>query len=610
MKRKDLIFPIIVLFALSVNAQEAMVKIDPLLDVFLERNVNANKQMELFVQGSPNAIKDFTRTHGGIFKRSVGNVSAIRIPISAVRDLAALDQVDGFEFSLTPGHVLNDSMKVNNHVIQVHNGDAPLQLSFKGNDVVVGVIDSGIELDHPDFQDADGNTRVMKLWDQTYPFDAGLTPAAYGYGQAWDSTMINAGQCPHEDQQGFFGHGSTVTGTAAGNGLATGAYGGVAQNSDMLIVSNALTSPNWYSTVVDAVEWIFNEADALGKPCVINISLGSYYGSHDGLDAAALMIDDLITQSTGRAVVCAAGNSGRFPNYHLRSDVTVDTNFTWFEYLGNTQLGYGAAWFDLWTDTADFNNVHFAMGADKVTPYYSFRGKTNFYNIQDALNTTLRDSIWSGNGDLIGPVEWFAQLRGGQYFMRVIVKQPDSTEYNFRFISTGNGAFDVWSHGIFGSSTMTIDLPDPSEFPDIVKYVMPDKEQSIVDSWACSPNVITVANYVGEVDYIDYNGDLQTVNGVENEIAEASSSGPTRDGRIKPDIAATGDVTLSSGPLDFLQTLITNEPYKVAPGGFHFRGGGTSIASPVVAGAVALYFEKMQQCDQSRGNGRHFEQCG
>lgn len=582
---------IIGLFLCSAIFAQQERMLDPLLDAYLQRNEHTGSMLELFVHGNVQQVRAFTEAKGGIFKRTVKGVSAVRIPVNAVREMAALDAVDGFEFSLDQGHVLNDSMKVHNRIVQIHTGQAPLQLPFDGSGTLVGVIDSGIELLHPDFQNSDGSTRVMKLWDQNLPISSN-TPAAYGYGQVWDSTGINAGQCPHVDQVGYFGHGSTVTGTAAGNGLATGTHGGAAPGADLLIVSNDLTSPNWHATVVDAVEWIFTEADALGKPCVINISLGSYYGSHDGLDAAALMIDDLINEQPGRAVVCAAGNSGGLPAYHLRTEVDADTSFTWFKYRSGTQFGYGAATFELWADTVDFNNVRFAFAADQETPSYEFLGRTDYYDVEDALITGFVDTLKNNNGDVICPILCLATLRGAQYRVQVIYKQPTPNDLNFRFETTGSGAFDVWSTSVLGTSDMVSSIPSVGDFPPIEHYVLPDVAQSMVSSWACSPRVLTVGNYYNETDYLDMNGNPQTVGGTEGDLVFSSSSGPTRDGRIKPDLAATGDVTFSSGPLDFLQTLIDTEPHKVAPGGFHFRGGGTSIAAPGVTGAVALFFEK------------------
>ena len=159
----------------------------------------------------------------------------------------------------------------------------------------------------------------------------------------------------------------------------------------------------------------------------------------------------------------------------------------------------------------------------------------------------------------------------------------------------------MWSMAAAGWSNMvpnaTATLPTPAQFPAIANYVLPDRDQHITDSWTCSPHVITVANYRNETGYLAYDGSWQQGTGiVEGEITASSSKGPTRDDRIKPDIAAPGDITFSPYPLASLAIMINNaDVIKVAPGGMHIRGGGTSAASPHVAGAVALYLQKCPQ---------------
>src|SRR5690606_26480683 len=98
----------------------------------------------------------------------------------------------------------------------------------------------------------------------------------------------------------------------------------------------------------DAIDFIFTKAAALGKPAVVNLSLGDYFGSHDGLDAPTLFTDQLLEESPGRAIVAAAGNSGNLGNYHLAYDIPeADTAFTWFKYNSSAQ----AVYFELWADT-------------------------------------------------------------------------------------------------------------------------------------------------------------------------------------------------------------------------------------------------------------------
>ncbi|MBL8001001.1 MAG: S8 family peptidase [Flavobacteriales bacterium] len=584
------------LVALSATAQRPS-KLNLQLENYLARPHAAGAELDLFVRGEEQGIAAAVKEQGGRVKLVMDGLVSASVPVDRVRDLAASPAVTGFEFSLSKGHALNDSMRVKARVEQVHAGLAPLPSGYDGEGVLVGIIDSGIDLGHPDFRDSLGNTRVLKYWDQTFPNDAQLTPQPYDYGQAWDSAAINAGNCPAVDQPQWYGHGTTVAGTAVGNGRATGFFTGVAPASDIIAVSSDFNRANWKASVVDAVRYILDEAAAQGRPVVINASLGDYYGSHDGLDAAALLIDSMITAASGRALVCAAGNSYTLPSYHLHTDVTPDSAFTWFQQqpASINNLGVDAVFFEVWADTAEFNDVEYAVGVDRtIANIWDFRGRTPFYRAQDHLGVVLTDSVVSFDGNLLGVVQTRAELRGAQYHLEVVSVEPDSSQFYFRFMTTGNGSFDVWSSYFLGSSPIvSTDLPSPVQFPDIAKYVLPDNDQRMVDSWACLESTITVANYQNETNYIDYNGAPQSVSGQEDNIAVSSSNGPTRDGRMKPDLAAPGDITLTAGPASFISLLLANNgAFKIAPGGYHMRAGGTSIASPVVAGSVALYLQK------------------
>lgn len=548
--------------------------------------------VDLFLSGEEVQLERVVHQLGGRVKLAIPGWVLASLPTDNVRALNDEPAVRSIVFDLAPGHTLNDSMRLKAHVNEVHQGMAPLPSAYQGEGVLVGIIDTGIELYHPDFQDTLGRTRVLRYWDQNFAFDPVHTPAGFGYGQAWDSTAINAGQCPAVDDPGQWGHGSTVAATAAANNNGNGHCAGVAPKADLIIVSNDLDHPNWTASVVDAVHYIVEQADLLGRPVAINLSLGSYYGSHDGLDPAALMIDQLLAEAPGRVLVCAAGNSGSLPAYHLHTEVGADTSFTWFAYHPNSVLGTGGVYLDLWADTADFNNIGFSVGADKYTGGYAFRGHTPFRTIQSTLGQVVTDTLWSWSGDRLGVVSTYAQLRGGQYNMEVYLVQPDSAgQLYYRFMTTGAGRFDVWSSDLFGTSKMITAIPDSTTFPAIAHYEAPDLAQSIVDSWACSPSVLTVGNYYNQQVYTDVAGAVQDLGGNPGALAATSSVGPTRTGLVKPDVAAPADVTFGAGPFWVLQMMLDLATNKLIDS-LHMRNGGTSIASPVVAGTAALFLEK------------------
>jgi hypothetical protein len=292
-------------------------------------------------------------------------------------------------------------------------------------------------------------------------------------------------------------------------------------------------------------------------------------------------------------MVSAAGNFNNQDPYHMQTTVGVDTTFSWFYYLENSALGYPAVFFDLWADAADFGDVRFAVGCDQSVPRWEMRGNTPFRTIDQVIGQVVVDTLWSLSGNNIAVVQYYAVERGDQINMQVLLAEPDSAQLAFRFMTTGEGKFDVWSHPIFGTSRILNILPSVEDMPDIAYYVLPDRNKHMVDSWACLSNVITVANYCNEVSYTDYAGNFQTVEGTEEDISPNSSAGPTRDERMKPDVAAPGDITFTAGPLDAIQAIIeTQNGWKIDPGGMHVRNGGTSMASPVVAGAAALYLQR------------------
>jgi hypothetical protein len=564
------------------------------LQKYLLDNSTSSEKVGLFVKGNLSEIKNITKQHNGIYRGSVKGWYYVRIPSNKLQEFVENQNILNVNFRAYQGTALNDTMRVNNRINDIHAGTAPLNTSLDGDGVIIGLIDAGIDFLHPDFMNPDSSTRIMYLWDQTKPVNQ-YTPAQYGYGQHWDSTKINQGLSTNVDQ---WGHGTTVAGAACGNAFANGKNKGVAPKADIIMVESNFGAADWLATVVDAVEYIYTIADSIGKPCVINASIGEYYGSHDGLDPYSLYIDSLINAKKGHLFVAAAGNSGNFDPYHLHTEVT-DTSMTWFKLNPSSAFGVPTVFFEVWADTADLNNINFSIGADKVSPTHSFRGRGQFINAGSApLNSLIFDTIRNTNSDILGTIMYWIEPRDGQYLLQAYMQEPDSAQYHFRFETAGTGSFDVWTTSVFGTSDMENRADTIVGFTEINKYVYPDTLQTIVSSFQCSPNVITVGNYANDSGYVNNLGGWTPAPGeTRGKLAANSSKGPTRAGLIKPEVGASGTVTNSAFPLTGINYFVTNGlDSLLAIGGMHYRNGGTSMSSPVVAGVAALFLE---QCPKS-----------
>lgn len=508
-----------------------------------------------------------------------------------VGELKAQGKIKNFHFEFSVPALMNDSSRQKHFVNEVHAGSNGLETSYLGREVIVGYVDDGLGFDHPDFSDENGKTRVIKYWDHTNQADAARIPAAYGYGQVYDSSDINNGTFI---VAGAPNHGTTVTGAGSGNGRANGTNRGMAPESKIIFVKSNFAFSNWTLSIADAVDFIFKQADTLGLPAIVNLSLGNYFGSHDGLDAATKMIDALLDEKTGRIVVAATGNGGEYGNFHVRGEIDADTSFVWLKpNPENNGFGMNTIFFDLWGWVSEVENIDFAFGANLPSGSYAERGQTIFRNVATSFATQINDVIVNDLGDTLAELQIYADVQDTAYNMFVVFTVIDSTAYNYSFKTKGSGRYDMWTGANYGFNSFVDAIPTEVEFPAIVYYNKPDSLQSIVSEWNCSSKVVSVGNFQNRVGYINLDGDPQTFSATfarSGELAYTSSIGPTRDDRMKPDVSAAGDGSLSPSSMAFLQTPALS--FLIDSSGWFGRNGGTSMSAPVVAGIAALYFEK------------------
>jgi subtilisin family serine protease len=598
---------LLALLCASILSLQAQTKVTHKLGLSLYNQLkdpkyaNSNTLRPLLVKGEPSEIQSLVAQYHGVYKFSAGDVSSIAIPyryLTAFAQQPGVIRIESSPGARGIGRSFMDSARVFNNIDSVQAGFAPLTQAYKGTGVIVGVIDGGFYFRHMDFRRANGNTRILYLWDQY--MGGGTAPQPYNYGSYWDSTAINAGLCTHSEPASDFSHGTNVAGIAAGNGTSVNSdpylinrYTGVAPDADLILVRLNDTASDYFAAVTDAVNYIFTKASQMGRPCVINTSIGTYYGSHDGQDLGAQAIDAMLEAQHGRVLVAAAGNAGGL-KYHLSYTLSpTDSLFTWFAYYHRGNVVY----YDLWADTAQWTQAGFAIGCDNMTP--AFLARTRYFNAVTDFNPTqgntvqLSDSLMQGSTKL-GDYTIAVTLSGGTYHVEFLV-YPTSPAYMWRLQTLGQGRFDAWVDSAATGGSSPVRIP-PGGFTS-PNYRYADSLKTIVSSWQCSDKVITVANYSNRSSYLDVDSVVvnQSASLPDGILVPNSSIGPTRDGRFKPDIGATGTVTTCTGDsanIALLEHSGATNRHKVSIGGKHNANGGTSMASPIVAGVAALYLQK------------------
>jgi subtilisin family serine protease len=453
-----------------------------------------------------------------------------------------------------------------------------------GKGVVIGVIDSGFDVLHPCFQEANGKrTRIIAFWDQNQDIKDIAPPDSFDYGVEYTSQHINKALnsanpesiVPRNSENLF--HGTHVAAIAAGNGavpqgstVKEGTFTGIAPDAELVLVSyinrgHGRLSGSAY--VVDAIRYILDKAG--GKPVVINFSQGSNIGTHDGTSLLEKAIDNILGKPSV-AFVNSAGNARddrtHFGGQQVRQGDTRELK------ISVEENDIGEDTIDIWYGPKDKFDVAVYSPSGQKTPQV-MPASTVSYELDNGNEVYIRSRICDpenganrivvilnrGKKGRIEPGEWIIALTG-------------------RDIESG--VFHAW-----------IDNTKEESFP---RFVMP-RNQFTVTIPGTSKEVITVGAYYTRQPDQKLMGEnpLPPI----GSLVEFSSNGPIvelRDKKMttspvfKPDLVAPGSRIKSA--VDS-KALIADDNGDRHTDGYALMDG-TSQAAPHVTGAIALLFER------------------
>ena len=446
---------------------------------------------------------------------------------------------------------------------------------MSGTGVIVAVLDRGIDWESNDFRNDDGSTRIAYIFDLSDDTGAGDRGNVYGRGtiytrQQIDQALVTGATLATRDA---FGHGTTTTGIAAGNGRnsANRKYRGIAPDATIIAVKVVAgeggNEPHFYdyAALPLAIDFVVDKARELSMPVVMLLNLGSIGGPTDGTSALSRKIDETVgADHPGVVFVTGTGDDGIPSKTQNRAagDVpaggTRDLRFA---------LHRGTGDLEVWYDRRQGFAVSIDTPMGTLGPYppsqfeatgtgvhvFHYRGGDDFYG--------------SKNGKRLLFIRFDGSAGAGDYSLRL----------DHVAGSTGSGIhFDASLNTPFGESGRFLNLVTPG---------------SIWDGATALRNVAP-NSYVIRTNWTDIDGVGRRLidEGDVGELWTGSSVGPTVDGRIGVDVSAPGDrivTTYAPGSYwaSFRWNLIGDG------GGLYGMAGAVSAAAPVVTGIIALMLE-------------------
>jgi len=490
------------------------------------------------------------------------------------------------------------------------------ETGLDGEGVVIGIIDTGIDASHPDFLDADGFTRIAWLMHRQDPTgehpeleaaygcnDPAQSPCAFFSSQDIQALLLLQ---PEGAPRDFDGHGTHVSSLAAGNGGISidddPRFVGIAPKATLIIASPSSGGGFVDPDIINAARFIFEQAEAMGMPAVVNISLGSDFGPHDGTSALEQGLAALVGDGQpGRVMVIAAGNGGavypiqgqgRFgvhteghasPNAVMRvpiqqpgaSGTVTGSGFVWVNFRPGDEVSVG---------------LEGPGGTEWISPVAS--GDDEGYDddeiIAGVINNVIDDRSQLTSETNGAVVFWEGSWDGGNGHFAVLLQ--------------GRGDAQLWVTGVGGAAAGGTTLG-----------LMFDRahKAGTISVPASHPELIAVGCTLNRTGWRPSGSlsvlQLQSFGDMSPPVADSvcyfSGAGPTPQGGMKPDILAPGGFVAGAMSRDADPRINSESIFLGADcpddavdcylvDNSHALTTGTSMSAPMVSGAAALLLQR------------------
>ena len=577
-----------------------------------------NSNMLAIIRLNDGYTEQDLQNEGVTVLRSSHGFAFVAVPAEQVEKVSQLKCVRHMQLSRTMKPMLKNARALTG-VDKIHQG-LNLTQAYTGKGVIAGIVDGGIDPNHINFQDADGNSRINHFEYLTIDPNATSTDKCVIH-KVYDATTIN--KFTTDDNSSY--HGTHTMGIMAGGyrdelnvaeadvstGLATissmaNPYYGVAYESEIAAACGEL-----YDIVIaTGVEDILMYADKENKPSVINLSLGSNTGTHDGTGVINQFFDALAAEYN--AIICvSAGNEGDMNIACNKTFTSSDTQLKSFIEGYDAELTSGTRYARAGsTEIYSNDNTPFEI---TCVVYNSSRNKNSkVFSLSIEDSTKGIGKYWVTSDDYKATDTDILDETLAKYFDGYIGMIWNYEEYSNRFqvvvdymlINTdaNDGRYKV-GFIVTGKAGQRVDAYGDAQFSYFSDNGIEGWDDGMnngsISDLATGNSLLVVGSYnsASEWGALDGNMYKATYDTEVNEVTKFSSYGTLIDGRNLPHVLAPGAIIISSMSHYYEKAGYTDEaatsavvPTTSRKDSFGWAMG-TSMASPHVAGAIALWLE-------------------